>query len=177
MSLGEIKLSSQNSLTNSGMSNVVITNGNPGQLNPSLSQGLWEQMHSGNNAYPPYIHSGQTGGIINLPSNLPINLPNNNNSPTTKEMMDNLFNSLKKESPFEEILNTLFDTNEKVDFLLGVGYTIYQENGQEWIRRVTSNGYETKGKLDVSINSLFLREITIKFKNLLLAKSTLKIKI
>jgi hypothetical protein len=92
-------------------------------------------------------------------------------------MMDNLFNSLKKESPFEEILNTLFDTNEKVDFLLGVGYTIYQENGQEWIRRVTSNGYETKGKLDVSINSLFLREITIKFKNLLLAKSTLKIKI
>lgn len=88
---------------------------------------------------------------------------------------DSLVNKYFKKSSFEEIIESIFCFNEKWEFLKSLGYRPANEEinnsdvtGQTLVIRDGGHG---------TIDNTFLREISIKFKNLLLAKSTLKLKL
>jgi len=97
-----------------------------------------------------------------------------NNQDWEKELMSYL---KPKKSAFEEILDVLFTTAEKEQFLIDIGYMLNWNNtdGSHDITRKLASG-EIK-TITNSLNDLFLKEITVKFKNLLLAKATLKLKL
>lgn len=83
----------------------------------------------------------------------------------------NFMAMLKKnnaKSEFENMIDFLFSLQEKKDYLLSVGYQ-QDSSGKFWKEKSTASNGE--------LNSLFLHEITIKFKNMLLAKGTIKIKL
>ena len=96
-------------------------------------------------------------------------------SPFDMSQFEQLLKKPQK-SAFEEIIDNLFDTSEKEQFLISVGYRfdkeyIWRDNPQDQgeVQRWDNN--------TGSLASLFLKEISIKFKNLLLMKATLKLKI
>lgn len=77
-------------------------------------------------------------------------------------------------SAFEEVIDILFSTAEKEQYLIDIGYEFFvnSSNGRDEIRKGN-----TAWDRSLDLNMLFLKEISIKFKNLLLAKPSLKIKI
>lgn len=86
-----------------------------------------------------------------------------------------------KKSAFEELIDQLFTTAEKEQFLIDAGYMIdvpgpdYRGTDKVIISRKLSDG--TVKFITTPLDELFLKEITVKFKNLLLAKATLKLKL
>jgi hypothetical protein len=87
-----------------------------------------------------------------------------------------------QKSQFEELINALFTLEEKYDFLISMGYTCEVLEGKpvlnnDLMMRVPRKDMHQEQVLYSSLEYCFLREITIKFKNLLLAKQTLKLKI
>lgn len=79
---------------------------------------------------------------------------------------------MPKQTPLEEIMGKIFNDQEKKDFLESIGYQFYMNENASKMR--TKEGEEMYA---VYADSFFIKEITIKFKNLLLAKPTLKIKL
>jgi hypothetical protein len=75
--------------------------------------------------------------------------------------------TLPKKTDFELVIDSLFSTHEKMEYLLSIGYV--QDSVGKFYR---ADSTASSGEL----NRLFLHEITIKFKNLLLTKGTIKIK-
>lgn len=88
-----------------------------------------------------------------------------------KALMDYL---KPKRSAFEEILDVLFTTAEKEQFLIDVGYELIHNAIETTVTRKLSDG--TVKTIKGSVDEVFLKEITVKFKGLLLAKGTLRIK-
>jgi hypothetical protein len=94
-----------------------------------------------------------------------------------QDWQDQIAKALKpKKSAFEELLDSMFNQSEKQEFLTTLGYEF---NSEFFIRKSLD---ETKEpfKWDNNpnnINLVFLKEITVKFKNLLLTKATLKIRL
>lgn len=85
---------------------------------------------------------------------------------------------IPKKSAFEEVIDTLFSAEEKREFLINMGYKFVKDSSGIPVITITdSKGYQSIGNENVSLNQFFLKEITIKFKNLLLTKQTLKLKI
>jgi hypothetical protein len=86
-----------------------------------------------------------------------------------KDMMELL--QKKNSTPsysFEMMINTLFSLEEKKEFLLSMGYTM-----DSYGKFYKEDSKAPNGELE----SLFMFEIIIKFKNLLLSKGTLKLKL
>ena len=79
-----------------------------------------------------------------------------------------------KKSDFELLLNSMFDTSEKEQFLIDVGYELIHNPIETTVTRKLSDG--TVKTIKGSVDEVFLKEITVKFKGLLLAKGTLRIK-
>ena len=103
--------------------------------------------------------------------------PNRSGNYNTQDMADYLQAMLKpKKSEFEVLLDAMFDTSEKEQFLITLGFEFKHENGEDWIERTVA-GLLEKGKKAEIFDKIFLREMTIKFKNLLISKNSLKLKI
>jgi hypothetical protein len=93
------------------------------------------------------------------------------------------FKSKPQKSEFELLIENLFSQEEKEQLLIDMGYELenapvdargYVSTAPIIIKRKLADGtYKT---ITNSLDDLFLKEITVKFKNLLLAKATLKIK-
>jgi hypothetical protein len=85
------------------------------------------------------------------------------------KMMEHLRKNPPK-SEFEIIIDSLFNSVEKLDFLKSIGYEhILGDN-------VRSSSIEEGLEVTESVQQAFLREMCKKFKNMLLAKGTIKIK-
>lgn len=82
-----------------------------------------------------------------------------------------------KRSSFEDIIDLLFARSEKEQFLIDAGYRVEKGETQDsyTITRQLTDG--TIKKITTPLDELFLKEITVKFKNLLLAKAVLKLKL
>lgn len=103
--------------------------------------------------------------------------PSPNRSLETQDMARYLQEMLKpKKSEFEVLLDAMFDTSEKEQFLITLGFEFTHENGEDYISRTVA-GLLEKGKKAVLFDKIFLREMTIKFKNLLISKNSLKMKL
>ncbi len=91
-----------------------------------------------------------------------------------EELMQKYLNPPK--SDFEHIIDALFTVEEKLDYLKGLGYSIFgnppSPNLNNFLQ-LEKDGNSCPGNLGI----IFLREISIKFKNLLLAKPILKVKL
>lgn len=138
-----------------------------------------------------YTVPGGTGGEFKYNQPYIINQPSPYQNPydiekfqkkitpqSTEEFKFSLLEYMKrKKSAFEEILDMLFTTAEKEQFLIDIGYFFENDplNNAAIIKRKLSTG-EVKTVTN-SLDDLFLKEITVKFKNLLLAKATLKLKL
>lgn len=95
----------------------------------------------------------------------------------TQDMARYLQEYLKpKKSEFEILLDAMFDTAEKEQFLITLGFEFTHENGEDLISRTVA-GLLEKGKKADLFDKIFLREMTIKFKNLLISKNSLKMKL
>lgn len=92
-----------------------------------------------------------------------------------KEMQDYLLGLKKPKSAFEELIDGLFTTAEKEQVLIDMGYILEQKDNKLVISRKLADG--TVKTITNSLDDLFLKEITVKFKNLLMAKASLKLKI
>lgn len=107
----------------------------------------------------------------------PFGGPLNRRDTDYKEYADYLQEMLKpKKSEFEVLLDAMFDTSEKEQFLITLGFEFTHENGEDWISRTVA-GLLEKGKKADLFDEIFLREMTIKFKNLLISKNSLKMKL
>jgi hypothetical protein len=88
---------------------------------------------------------------------------------------------LLNKSDFERVLDQLFTLEEKWEYLQGLGYISRESGiyGHMVVFKLSSESTEELQCIDgnESLNRVFLREISIKFKNLLLSKATLKIKL
>ena len=82
--------------------------------------------------------------------------------------------SPNKRSVIEELMDELFTTAEKEQFLIDAGYTLEHKSNLVISRKLADGTVKT---ITNTLEDLFLKEITIKFKNLLLAKSVLKLKL
>ena len=94
-----------------------------------------------------------------------------------QEALNDYFKTSKK-SAFEEILDELFNQEEKINFLMSVGYEFL--DGDDIVKTMSGNTKIRKGDAEfgwLDFDKLFVKEISIKFRNLLLAKVTLKLKI
>ena len=176
-------------LKNSGKDDDFIRSNIAACNNLSYNNGLTEEQ-VGYLYNQPYIGTGTGGNTVNAPGNDILNKeyrryidgikpsPNINTLGQYNDIVNKLgqyTNSIPKFS-FMDLLNSIFDTSEKEQFLLNLGFEFVNEDGKDWIQR-TVLGYREKGEKNISLDIIFLREITIKFKNLLLAKATLKLKI
>lgn len=84
-------------------------------------------------------------------------------------------------TPFEEILEQLFSLSEKEQFLIDLGYILEwdnQDGSYDIYKMESGTKVMVSGSKGKSVfEDLFLKEISIKFKNLLLAKPKLTVKI
>jgi hypothetical protein len=95
----------------------------------------------------------------------------------TQDMVKYLQEYLQpKKSEFEILLDAMFDTSEKEQFLITLGFEFKHENGEDYMERTVA-GLLEKGKKAEIFDKIFLREMTIKFKNLLISKNSLKMKL
>ena len=105
--------------------------------------------------------------------------PYGSNKSSSEEILRELL-LRKSKSPFEEILDSLFDNSEKEQFLIDSGYEFYiNSKGEDMISKKVP-GEENKylyWSRDKELDSLFIKEISIKFKNLLIRKEKLKLKL
>ena len=103
-------------------------------------------------------------------------------SRTAKELeyhndLNGLVNKHFKKSPLEEMFEMMFSTSEKEQFLMDMGYILEFDH--------TDGAYDIYKKSPVgekiresrSFNEIFMKEMGIKFKILLLSKSALKLKL
>lgn len=107
----------------------------------------------------------------------PYNPHNNVQTINTYPVMPSNMASIKKDE-FAEVLDGLFTHQEKAEYLTSVGYEVM--TGGTLAAKPTANGEHPAGDglfLYQSIDTLFIKEISIKFKNMLLAKPVLKIKL
>ena len=96
---------------------------------------------------------------------------------STQDMAEYLQQMLKpQKSEFEVLLDAMFDTAEKEQFLVTLGFEFLHEDGEDWMKREVA-GLTEKCKKSDCFDKIFLREMTIKFKNLLISKNSLKLKI
>lgn len=104
--------------------------------------------------------------------------PSRRDTEYEKDAMKYIQDMIKpKTSPFEEIINAIFSQTEKEQFLIDAGYILEWDNqdGSYDIKRKLNDG--SIKTITTPLNELFLKEITVKFKNLLLAKQVLKLKL
>jgi hypothetical protein len=92
-----------------------------------------------------------------------------------EELMRQLAGLKVKKSAFEELIDQLFTTSEKEQVLIDMGYEFAQIDNKTVITRKLADG--TIKTITNSLDDLFLKEITVKFKNLLMAKASLKLKL
>lgn len=85
------------------------------------------------------------------------------------------------EDPMVELMDALFTFNEKWEFLKSIGYLV---NGSEYMNPTTQESivYKMLKNPDdqaelITIKKAFLKEMIIKFKNLLLSRASLKMKL
>lgn len=132
--------------------------------NIPYNQPMWEYIP------PQNPNPGPFGGLVK-------SSPTRGDIYKTQDMADYLQAMLKpKKSEFEILLDAMFDTSEKEQFLITLGFEFTQENGEDWISRTVA-GLLEKGKKAEIFDKIFLREMTIKFKNLLISKNSLKMKL
>jgi len=84
-----------------------------------------------------------------------------------------------KKSAFEELIDELFTNADKEQVLIDMGYEfqLKDEGHSKKVvitRKLSDGTYKT---ITNTLDDLFLKEITVKFKNLLMAKASLKLKI
>jgi len=87
-------------------------------------------------------------------------------SQAQKSLIDYMKGKEDAKNEFEKLVSEIFTEDEKIEYLLSIGYTT--------VSRVY---FKDRNGMDWNIEPAFLREMMIKFKNLLLAKSVLKIKL
>jgi len=132
--------------------------------NIPFNQPMWEYIP------PQNPNPGPFGGLVK-------SSPNRKDVYQTQDMVRYLQEALApKKSDFELLLNSMFDTSEKEQFLITLGFEFTHENGEDYISRTVA-GLLEKGKKAVLFDKIFLREMTIKFKNLLISKNSLKMKL
>ena len=81
-----------------------------------------------------------------------------------------------KVNPFQVMLDIMFDMSEKEQFLINLGFEFFTQDGEDYMQREVA-GILEKGKKLMLFDTIFLREMMIKFKNLLISKNSLKLKI
>lgn len=91
-----------------------------------------------------------------------------------QEFLKRFNESVKKTPTFEDIILQVFSHEERIDFLRSMGYDI-ETNYHVTISRKLADGSIVN--ITTPLDQLFLMEVTIKFKNLLLSKATLKLKL
>lgn len=131
--------------------------------NIPFNQPMWEYIP------PQNPNPGPFGGLVK-------SSPNRKDVYQTQDMVRYLEEYLKKpkKSEFEVLLEAMFDTSEKEQFLIDVGYELIHNPIETTVTRKLSDG--TVKTIKGSVDEVFLKEITVKFKGLLLAKGTLRIK-
>lgn len=117
----------------------------------------------------PYKSKPYGGGIPTSPLGQKI-------PPKSLEDYMNMYGGLPKQerqkTALEELVDGMFDTSEKEQFLMDLGYEFFQDQkGFDSFRRG-----ETVWNKALDLEKVFMKEIKIKFKNLLLTKQTLKFK-
>ncbi len=83
-----------------------------------------------------------------------------------QSLMDYIKGKQDLRTEFEKIIDSIFTNDEKVEYLLSIGYT-----------SDTRVYFKDKAGVDWSLQPAFIKEMLIKFKNVLLAKSLIKIKL
>lgn len=76
-------------------------------------------------------------------------------------------------NPLEEIINIMFSQEEKQQILIDAGWEFYKGNSGADMMRSTEGEFVT----GLHFGYAFLQVITNKFKNLLLLKPTIKVKL
>lgn len=101
---------------------------------------------------------------------------------TAKELeyqndLNGLVNKHFKKSPLEDMFELMFSTSEKEQFLIDMGYILEfdHSDGAYDIYKKSSTG--EKIRESKSLNEIFMKEMGIKFKILLLSKAALKLKL
>lgn len=148
--------SSTNTTTTSNLTTGILT-GNVGTVTISNNNNLLQSI-GGNGTWTP----------------VQINPYNNqyNNPHVVNTYPVTTANSIKV-NEFEQVLNQLFTGEEKKDFITSIGYIV----SGEFASKPNQENADVVGTLFEAIDVIFLREISIKFKNMLLAKPVLKIKL
>lgn len=82
---------------------------------------------------------------------------------------------IKDPNPLEDLLNQLFNFQEKWDFLKSLGYKPLNEEINNSDISLTTVVIREGGH--GTIENIFIKEMSIKLKNLLLSKSVLKLKL
>lgn len=78
----------------------------------------------------------------------------------------------RQRTALEELVDGMFDTSEKEQFLIELGYEFFvDQKGFDSFRRG-----ETVWNKALDLEKVFMKEIRIKFKNLIMTKQTLKFK-
>lgn len=147
-------------------------------LNPSSASSVGNFTGNGS------VATGSATGIGHFDEYLKMYEPTKSSKDNWGVGVDDLAKFLKpKKSSFEEILDGLFSLAEREQFLMDIGYVLetktpdgllYKDSDIKITRKLADGTIKT---ITNSLNDLFLKEISVKFKNLLLAKSTLKLKL
>ncbi len=159
------KASDDNAINNSVAQSTALTSGyyspNP---TPNWDQDYYKQYPFTN---PNTINTPGIDPWTKTPAQMPYVSPQQDPS----EYINNMLKNKPAKSSFEEMIDLIFSYDEKKEYLIGIGYD-YKES-------LVCRG-EDRGTIDnpyLNLHVIFLKEITIKFKNLLLAKASLKIKL
>jgi hypothetical protein len=136
----------------------ISTTSTPYPTPPSDYWGIDEYLKR---TSPPYYNPYVTNKSLGKNTRIPPRPPDYNS----------LNNYVNKKSSFEEIIDILFTVQEKKEYLESIGYTM-DSSGKFYKADSIAPAYGND-----NMHQLFLYEITIKFKNVLLSKGTLKLKL
>lgn len=136
-----------------------------------LMQQHYNPLGGYGNAIPGWNQVGSPNvGDIYGPANKPMIKDPGFDTETMKDLLYKHFSP--KKNGFEELIDSLFDTAEKEQLLIDMGYEFYtSDKGVDNIRK---GGSVWNRKMD--LDTVFMKEITIKFKNLLITKQVKKLK-
>jgi hypothetical protein len=164
------------------------------ELTPAQASALYGQSYPGTSATQPYELGNGYFDIDKLNQPAPLDLlkkywedskvygpsPSRQVNPfkDAEYFQQEILKKLKpQKTAFEEMIDLVFSAAEKEQFLIDIGYTLERDKQDDnpIIRRKMSDG--SMKLITNTLNDLFLKEITVKFKNLLLAKATLKLRL